>query len=298
MRLHTFSYIYQLVADFITYENIMNGVQIYAPDTNKYNCLHLNYQDIKEYESQIKPECEKIMFYFAKIYNSRKDKYFVHKGLKYLYYWIYERILAMKNFNHVVTIYDRLYKNFITFWKEKNISEIDIGILTESELRKIALLYKMYKCMNNRKKYIEKPEEKEYCDTLSYFISQNKPKYSDISRPWYSRQTGDSCPPEKPCKSSLSRPVLVAFFIAIIMSLFLFYVLKYTSYGSKVISKQKNKRYNRDYIYEEGWDAHEIPQICDNTYETPQMYYNTNETPEIHYNMYDDSRRRIIYNSY
>ncbi|GAW80803.1 variable surface protein [Plasmodium gonderi] len=321
---------YPLVTEFAKYKQYIDGSLIHnTPHTNKYNCKNLHYHNIKKYENEIKEQCENIMFFLGKIHNDKTNKYFVIPALKYFYYWIYEKILDFKDIDKVETIYYRLYSEFKRFRKEQDIPDINAGIMTQKRLEDITLLYKMYKCFNDLNDRQETDEEKQFCEVLNIFINNNKPEKQEYPMHyWYAAQKGSSCPPEKPCKCVISRPVIVAFFVSIIMSLFLFYVLKYTSYGSKLIAREKNKRYNRDYIYKEEWDTSETPEMYystseapemyystseapemyystseapemyDSTSEAPEMYYSTYETPEMFYNTYDDFRGRIIYNSY
>ncbi|GAW84237.1 variable surface protein [Plasmodium gonderi] len=235
-------------------------------DTNEFLKKVLIVHNNKQVSS-----CLAAMNYLAAVYQ-RNDESLNDAGCEYLYYWIYN--ILPKNDGtdinvDVKNVYDALLHIYTKFLRDNQISDVRICKGLEDPVidiynPEIKDIYDMYKKIF-KKEYNQSDIFKDVVDMINNHNTVIGTLNGEIST---SRIT-------TPCPRNIAAPIMITFVVTVIVSIFIFVLLKFSECGLWIRRAIVWKRNHWDNISEER---------------------NIYQGPEISNSFLRDSRYNVLYN--
>ncbi|GAW84151.1 variable surface protein [Plasmodium gonderi] len=185
--------------------------------------------------------CHQVIEYLGVI-NNENNESFKKVGCVYLYYWIYNDLLKddKKGINHMPNIYDEFIKIFKEMYKTtNNFCNSSEETIKKEDLPKLTVIYEMYK----NKEYIEEfclpNTDDDYCNVLKEHIK----KYNNLVHAVVSEI-------HTPCKQdalpsrgkNIGSTIIITIFATLLISIFLFVLYEFTTFGSWIRHKILRRR--------------------------------------------------------
>ncbi|GAW84421.1 variable surface protein [Plasmodium gonderi] len=218
---------YSFINKFHIYEKIMENIEIREDDPSNAKCKELYNVDSDNVKSIIIKKCPQAISYLKTINDKEKSEREI--ACNYFYYWIYHDILQEKKIInsyklaiYLITVYRYLYRN-------KNIYEIYTSKFSNNDdLEKLNIIYDMYKNHDIIERSCLRKDKDIFCDIIKEKIDPYMKifKINDIVAITEEVKTT--------CKSNVISPIIITFVVTSLISIFLFILIKFTSYGSYI----------------------------------------------------------------
>ncbi|CAG9484547.1 unnamed protein product [Plasmodium vivax] len=261
---------YNFVSLFPEYKLKMDAHIEKPPNEYESSCQGITKNHLSNKDINVKNSCLIVMAYLNDIRTTYYNKDIV-SHCKYVYYWLYEFLLINLGNDKIVLQY---YNDILNKYNEKQDSSICVGTVEEfdeEKYGKISVLYNVYEkyyrftkniqacsndfctcgdeCIKDYKAHIQKctdPSNYEFCNELENFRTiYNTHIASDNSC--------DNMPKYLPpfLIIHISYIILIPITILLVISFFIFFLYKYTPFGSRLCPLKKKRRQIRSNINEE-----------------------------------------------
>ncbi|GAW84267.1 variable surface protein [Plasmodium gonderi] len=261
---------YGFLKYFPEYEQIMDECTKNPEDNFIGVCNSSEYDGLTLYAPNIHAECPTIMSYLYKI-NYNKDYAFSELGCKYLYYWLYRYLLLEKYKNSVFTIYHMLLSLNISVFQGKETKNILRPLFKDEDLKKLTAVYELNKTLHFVNINCEPENDNEFCSEVEGIMGKyNLQKKTPVHESFQGIVSST-------CRTNIAVPISITIIVMLLACLFLFVVLKFTSFGSWIRREIQRKRY-----------------IWDNTYEEKNIF----DESEMFNTSLKNIEHNILYNSY
>ncbi|SCA60585.1 Plasmodium vivax Vir protein, putative [Plasmodium vivax] len=252
---------YNTANSFLIYRKILEEWDPVDIKSDSGECFGFNHDYTSQYHDTFtKEHCLQAVHYLSTVESTIESQY-LSNGCKYFLYWLYNEVLKKKIDNHkVINIYQDVLKGYIEGSANENFRNY-VNFFSERTIENLIKLTEMYesfykfkgdihhtdnKCDNAKEcvrlyneniKVCEEGDDYDFC----YELDNLKESYDTYMK------SNESCPNSPKTLESyrLFNPTVVIitpFSILLVISLSLFFLYKFTPFGSFFQKGTKNKK--------------------------------------------------------